>query len=100
MHLTKLRKAARGMDCMIRLPSCNFNPETTCLAHYRLSGTCGMGQKPHDLLASFSCSNCHSVCDGREHLEGWTKDMVRLAHAEGCLRTINELIKRGLIILT
>ena len=31
------RKEAKGRECMVRLPGiCNFNPETTVLAHYRL----------------------------------------------------------------
>lgn len=39
-----LRKTARGRECQLRVPGvCNFNPETTVLAHYRLAGTCGTG---------------------------------------------------------
>ncbi len=42
--MTDFKKEARGRDCQIRIPGvCNFNPETTVLTHYRMSGTCGMG---------------------------------------------------------
>jgi Protein of unknown function (DUF1364) len=92
----KWTKLARGMDCQIRLPGCcNFNPETTVLAHYRLSGTCGMGIKPHSLLGAWACSACHDICDSRSHLAMARREYIRLAHAEGVLRTLNELIKRG-----
>lgn len=42
-----LRKEARGRDCQVRLPGiCNFNPETTVLAHYRMDT--GIAKKPSD----------------------------------------------------
>ncbi|MRT05032.1 DUF1364 family protein [Ewingella americana] len=45
--MSKLAKAARGHDCQIRIPSvCNYNSETTVLAHYRLAGTSGSRFKP------------------------------------------------------
>lgn len=48
--MANLRKEAKGRECQIRLPGiCNHNPATTVLAHYRLSGTCGMGMKPNNL---------------------------------------------------
>jgi Protein of unknown function (DUF1364) len=52
-----LRKLAKGMECQVRLPGCNFDPETTVLAHYRLAGTCGIGIKPPDLLGAW-LTNC------------------------------------------
>jgi hypothetical protein len=96
--MSKLRDAARGQPCQVRLPGiCNFNPETTVLAHYRLAGTCGTGIKPPDLLGAWCCSSCHDVVDGRN---GKANDITaslfnRLNFAEGCLRTINELIRQG-----
>ena len=96
--LTQLRKAAKGMECQIRIPGiCNFNTETTVLGHYRLPGICGTGIKPIDLIGSWSCYACHDAVDGRSKT-AFKHDALRLMHAEGCLRTINELIKRGLII--
>ena len=88
-----LRDAARGQDCQVRLSCCNFNPETTVLAHYRLSGLNGMGMKPPDLIGSWACSACHDAIDRRAYLD-MDKDFVRLAHAEGCFRTIAALISQ------
>ena len=81
-----LRNLAKGKPCMVRLPGiCNGNPETTVLAHYRLSGTCGAGMKPDDQQGAWACSACHDEVDRRTRkLEN---DFVRLAHAEGVLRT-------------
>lgn len=92
-----LRKLAKGQECQVRYPGvCNFNRETTVLAHYRLSGLCGTGLKPPDLLGSWTCSSCHDLIDGRTSIVGMmTRDSIRLAHAEGVLRTIDQLSRQG-----
>ena len=93
----KLRKAAKGRECMVRLPGvCNHNPETTVLAHVRLAGVSGMGIKADDLLGAWACSSCHDAIDRRGHLE-LERDYVRLAHLEGMVRTIAILRKEGLV---
>lgn len=93
----KLRKAARGRECMVRLPGvCNHNPETTVLAHVRLAGVSGMGMKADDLLGAWACSSCHDAIDRRGHLD-LERDYVRLAHLEGMVRTIAVLRKEGLV---
>jgi hypothetical protein len=93
----KLRKAARGRECMVRLPSvCNHDPETTVLAHVRLAGVSGMGMKSDDLLGAWACSSCHDAIDRRAHTDV-DRDYVRLAHLEGMVRTIAVLKKEGLI---
>jgi len=95
--VSKLRDAARGMDCMIRLPCCNHDPETTVLAHYRNNGLgAGMGIKPANWLGAWSCSACHDAVDGRSKVD---YGHIRLAHAEGVLRTLAELDKRGILSL-
>ena len=96
---TKLTKAARGRDCQVRIPGvCNGNPETTVLAHYRMAGTCGVGCKPNDLQGAWCCDYCHGVCDGRiKAPEGWTREDIRLAHAEGVMRTIDILVREGVV---
>jgi hypothetical protein len=88
MKMTPARKAARGQDCMVRIPGiCNGNPETTVLAHYRLSGYCGTGMKPDDFVfGAFACSSCHDACDFRTQTD-FTHAEIRLMHAEGILRT-------------
>jgi hypothetical protein len=61
-----LRKFARDKPCQVRAPGiCNFNPETTVLAHIRRGGVAGVGQKPADIIGVHACSNCHDLIDGR-----------------------------------
>jgi hypothetical protein len=89
---TPARKSAKGMPCMVRLPGiCNGDPATTVLAHYRLAGYCGTGMKPPDELGAWACSACHDECDRRTRI--LETDFVRLAHAEGVMRTLCELRK-------
>ena len=93
--MSKLTKLARGRECQVRLPCCNHNAETTVLAHYRLAGTCGIGMKPNDLQGAWACSACHDEIDRRTR--NFDNEFVRLAHAEGVIRTIDILIKDGLL---
>jgi hypothetical protein len=88
-----LREIARGKECMIRLPGiCNFNPETTVLCHYSLAGESGRSIKSPDILGAWGCSECHRISDGGKSTN-YTRDQIRLWFAEGCLRTIAELIR-------
>lgn len=95
--MSALRKLARGRDCQVRIPGvCNFDSETTVLAHYRLAGLCGMGLKSHDLFGAWACSSCHDEIDRRTHR--WLNhDDVALMHLEGVLRTLSVLIKEGVV---
>jgi hypothetical protein len=79
---------------MVRLPGCDGGGETTVLAHYRLSGTCGVGLKPPDTNGAFACDHCHGICDGRIKSD-MDRDHIRLAHAEGVLRTLAWLASEG-----
>ena len=100
--MTNLRKLARGQPCLIRLPGCDGGGETTVLAHYRsVSLGSGMGLKPKDWLGAHACFNCHQIVDGRDQSDAtWCDEhYVRLAHAEGVLRTIQRLIEMGHIKL-
>lgn len=84
--MANLRKEAQGRDCQVRIPGlCNFNPETTVLAHYRMAGTCGTGIKPDDAQAAWACSSCHDEIDRRTRFIEETD--ARLMHAEAVLRT-------------
>ncbi len=81
----------------MRLPGiCNHNSETVVLAHVRLPGVSGMGIKAHDLLGAWACSACHDAIDRRAHTD-LDRDYVRLAHLEGMVRTINQLVKEDKI---
>ena len=81
------RKEARDKPCQVRLPGCDRGGATTVLAHYRLSGYCGTGMKPPDELGAWCCFPCHELVDGRIKLANLTKTEIRLAHAEGVMRT-------------
>jgi len=94
---TKLTKAARGRDCQVRIPTvCNHNSETVVLAHYRMAGTCGTSVKPSDLQAAWACSACHDVIDGRVRIAE-DREILRLYHLEGMVRTLDILVKEGLV---
>ncbi|EIM6319436.1 DUF1364 domain-containing protein [Salmonella enterica] len=96
--MADLRKAARGRECQVRIPCyCNHNPETTVLAHYRLAGTCGTATKPDDMQAAIACNSCHDLIDGRVKTRDYTKEELRLMHAEGVFRTQVIWREEGLI---
>ena len=95
--MSKITQSARGEPCQIRLAGyCNHNPETTILAHYRLADYCGMGIKPPDFMGAYACSTCHDVCDGRIKTD-LSEEELRLTHAEGVMRTLVILEKKGLL---
>lgn len=92
-----LRDAARGRECQVRLPGvCNFNAETTVLAHARLAGITGAGQKAPDVIGAHACSACHDAIDRRAHTD-LERDFVRLHFYEGILRTLDLLAREGLL---
>lgn len=59
------RENARGKECTLRLPCCNFDTDTTVLSHIRLFGAAGVAEKPDDWFAVFACSACHDALDLR-----------------------------------
>jgi hypothetical protein len=88
--VANLRKYARGKDCQVRIPGvCNFDPETTVLAHVRLTGISGMGIKAPDLLGAHCCSACHEYCD--------THNLMLRDFLIGVMRTQAQLIKDGIV---
>lgn len=88
---------AMGRECQVRVPGvCNFDPETTVLAHV---GGAGMGRKAHDLHGAWCCSACHDFVDGRRGLIGNAAER-KLYLLEGVLRTQNLLIAEGVISVT
>lgn len=94
MSKVNYRKEAKGRECQVRLPGiCNGNPETVVLAHYRMAGLNGTGIKPDDIFGAWCCSACHDECDRRTRI--MDNEYVRLAHAEGVMRTQAILRKEG-----
>jgi hypothetical protein len=69
--------------------------ETTVLAHYSLAGISGRGFKSPDLCGAWCCFNCHQAVDGRRIISGYGRDKLRLALAEGVIRTLAVLTAEG-----
>jgi len=86
-----VRQAARGEDCALRGPTCNHDPSTTVLAHIRMAGHSGVGQKPLDIHGVFACSSCHAALDGRVGLIT-ADDILR-----GMMETQRRLVALGII---
>jgi len=94
--LSKIRESARGEECEARIPGiCNFNPETTVLAH--MNGA-GMGMKASDHEAGYCCSDCHDAIDGRT-ITVFTCDEITIMFYECIFRTQKKLIEKGLMVI-
>lgn len=94
MKPANLRELARGQPCMVRLDGCPNDTDTTVLAHFRMAGICGTGQKPPDTCAAFADDFCHSRVDGRVKCDHSREDL-RMLHAEGVMRTLAWLDAKG-----
>lgn len=93
--MSKIRKSAKGEECAVRIPGvCNFDSDTTVLAH--LNGG-GMGMKHLDIHGAYCCSACHDEYDGRNRLLFHSKNEIELYFLEGVIRTQIKLLKKGLI---
>ena len=90
--MSKIRQAAKGEPCLMRLSICNHDPATTVLAHVRAAGNAGTGIKPPDISGVFACSACHDAIDGRTR---YPVEPVELLH--GILRTHDRLRSMGLV---
>lgn len=59
----RLQRSARGQMCQMNVVDvCNFNTDTTVLAHVQTEGGT-MGGKCDDFSAVFACSECHKWLD-------------------------------------
>lgn len=92
-----LRAYAKGKPCLVRLAGiCNFDPETTVLAHERVIGLSGTGIKAPDIFGAWCCSCCHDVVDGRVQSE-LSYEARRLALSDGVRATQLCLVNAGII---
>ena len=91
-----MRRSAQGQSCTLRLPCCNGWLDTTVLAHLRVFGAAGMGQKPDDWCAVYACHACHDAIDRRNAatagLWGW-EDLLR-----AMIETQRRMWASGLIV--
>ena len=91
---SKIRISAKGEDCQVRIDNvCNFNPETTILAHL---GGSGMALKSNDIHSAYCCSSCHDAIDGRIQT-AWGYEQLVVWFYDGMVRTQLILIDKGLI---
>lgn len=95
--MSKIRRAAKGQPCTLRLLGCDAGPEneTTVLAHAP-SASKGMGIKSEDWFSAFSCFNCHQLADRREYGPVMEKEILQ-AWLRGIHETHVALIAMGLI---
>jgi len=91
--MSKLRKAAQGEHCTIRLPGCLPGTETTVLAHLPNRS---MGKKNHDLNAAFACYACHQAVDGQRSHD-FEPEWVELMFRRGHERTINRFYEKEVV---
>jgi len=92
----KIRQAARGQYCTLRLPGCNSNPDTTVFAHAPSIDN-GMGLKTApDFWGAFACSSCHDVVDSRVPTSE-QRILILERWLAGIYETQKRLIELGLI---
>jgi hypothetical protein len=94
----KILNHARGQPCLLALPGCNCDPETTVFAH--LNGGAygkGMAQKASDIAGMFAGFECHSRYDLRQ--TGLTEAELNAALLKAVIATWEVLIRDGVIIV-
>lgn len=83
-----LRQFARNKPCQVRIYGvCSYDDEQTTLAHLRVGGVAGMGQKPPDIAGVFACSACHDAIDGRRKTD-LTRVQLEAHMLHGLVRTL------------
>ncbi len=96
----RLRIEAKGQECFLRIPSvCNFNNETTVLAHIRRGGVAGMGQKPKDIIGVHACSSCHDVLDHRNSMGAYTAAELDGYALDALCRQLDYWISKGSVAI-
>jgi hypothetical protein len=97
---------AKGQECLIRIAAVCLAepcaPDTTVLCHFTLAGYKAMGSRKAslpDLCGAWGCRTCHDICDGRIAVrsELATKKDIKLWHAEAVMRTLDALVKAGVL---
>lgn len=94
----KILNHARGQPCLLALPGCNCDPETTVFAH--LNGGAfgkGMGQKASDIAGMFAGFECHSRYDLRQ--TGLSEAELNATLLKALITTWEVLIRDGVIIV-
>ena len=76
----KLRDSARGEECTMNGPECNYNPETVVLCHSnRYEHGKGKGLKADDREAFYGCSGCNFWFDSVSASKDYKDELYRAA---------------------
>ena len=95
----KYRDSARGQDCTLEiLGVCNYNTETTVLAHFP-DETKGIGKKSDDISSGYVCSSCHDVVDDRRAWPAEEQPFKDWYLRRAQTRTIRRAIELGVLII-
>jgi cytochrome c553 len=70
---TKVQKSARGEECTLRIASgvCNYDVETTVLAHISFQYGSDKRNRPNERNAVYACSACHDAIGSWNDAYGW-----------------------------
>ena len=91
------RALPAGRSCMVRMPGiCRPRPDDCVLAHAHMPGLRGTAGKAFDLIGAWACSACHDEYDRRTRIV--EADQARLWFYEGVLRTLDAILREGLVI--
>jgi len=97
LRIPKIRNAARGQECTVNSPICNYDNSTTIPAHFNESyAGKGAGQKADDCALVFACSDCHDWLDGRGSIDVDRSD-IEWYWRRAYYRTIRQLIDDGVL---
>ena len=91
----KIRNAARGQECTLRLDGCARFPDTVVLAHLPCRDK-GMGLKSPDWWSVFACHLCHDALD-RRRPTAMTQNVILERMLAGLYETQKILIQKGLL---
>jgi hypothetical protein len=93
----KITQSAKGEECTMNSPVCNYNPETTVWCHSNYyEDDKGKGLKAHDIFGFYGCYACHDWFDNStKHLKGEKYSYFHRAMKRSWLR----LIEKGVITI-
>lgn len=93
-----MRDAAKGEDCTLNIARvCNYNPETTVLAHLP-DETNGMGTKSDDISACLACSACHTLIDSPGDIR-LTSEEREWYMRRAMVRTWRRMLAKGIMTI-
>lgn len=94
--MSKITESAKGETCTVRVPVCNYRPETTVFAHLNGAGMAIKSLAGGLDLGCYACSDCHAWLDGG-YVKTDSRETRDLEHYRATVETIARLIDKGLI---